>query len=57
MRAQLVQGTVDHRHADHVAAALALPEHLDRDRLGVGTRSVCTGISPPGDQIDHAERV
>jgi hypothetical protein len=46
MRTQLLKRPVDHRHADELAAALALPEYLDRDRLGVGTRSVCAGIGP-----------
>jgi hypothetical protein len=44
MRSQLVQRTIDYRHADHLAVVFALLEHLDRDRLGVGTRSVRAGV-------------
>jgi hypothetical protein len=57
MRTQLLKRPVDHRHADELAAALALPEYLDRDRLGVGTLSVRGDWAPPGDQIEDAECV
>src|SRR5262245_58698133 len=33
MRPQLIQRTIDHRHADRLAAALALEEHFDGDRF------------------------
>ena len=42
MRSQLVQRTIDHRHADELAAALALPEHFDCDRLGRFSRTHVT---------------
>ena len=33
MRPQLLDRTIDQRHADELSAALGLPEHFDGDRF------------------------
>ena len=45
MRSQLVQRTIDHRDADRLAAALALPEHFDGDRFDRVSRTHALSVN------------
>ena len=38
MRPERVQGALDHRHGEPLAAGSALPVHLERDKLGTVDR-------------------